>query len=145
MPGSKDRLFLDTNILLYAYDPSAAEKHAIAKGICRDLWEKRLGLLSTQVLQEFYVAGTTKIARPINSDLAKMIIADLLCWDVVVNDGDSLLEAIDIQKKRKISFWDALIVQAAVRGRAKWILSEDFTDGQVIEGVTIINPFRNRG
>lgn len=141
MHAGKDKIFLDTNVLLYAYDVSAADKHVIAKEIVRDLWEKRHGLLSTQVLQEFYVAVTSKLARTVDPQAARIVVGDLLRWDVIVNDGDSILEAIEIQTKHRLSFWDALIVQAAARGGAGVVLSEDLSDGQVIEGVRIMNPF----
>jgi predicted nucleic acid-binding protein len=115
--------------------------HVIAKEILRDLWEKRCGLLSTQVLQEFYVALTSKLARTVDPQAARIVVGDLLRWDVIVNDGDSILEAIEIQTKHRLSFWDALIVQTAVRGGAVVVFSEDLSDSQVIEGVRITNPF----
>jgi predicted nucleic acid-binding protein len=141
MRAAKNKIFIDTNILIYAYDLSAADKHAIAKEVVRDIWNERRGVLSTQVLQEFSVAVTSKIARPINFETVKIIISDFLLWDVVVNNGHSILEALNIQAKHKLSFWDALIVQAAIKGGAGILLTEDLSDGRVIEGVRIKNPF----
>jgi predicted nucleic acid-binding protein len=135
------RAFLDTNVLVYAHDRSAGDKHEIARDTLLDLWESGLGVLSTQVLQEFYACVTKKIARPMESGDAKQIIEDLLKWTVVVNDGDSILAAIDIQNKHRLSFWDSMIVQAAVRGGAEVLLSEDLSDGQTLHGVRIRNPF----
>jgi predicted nucleic acid-binding protein len=139
MPGNK--IFLDTNILIYAFDVSAKEKHEQARKILLELWGSGRGLLSTQVLQEFFVSVTHKIPRTLTLEQAKEIVMDLLKWDVIVNDGESILEAVDIQTKQKFSFWDALILQAAMRGGASLLLSEDLSDGQIIRGVTIRNPF----
>jgi predicted nucleic acid-binding protein len=145
MIATKPRIFVDTNILVYAYDRTAEGKHRAARDILRVLWTKRSGVLSTQVIQEFYVSVTKKIPRPIDPGTARTIAGDLLRWDVVVNDGESILEAIDIQTRQKISFWDALIVQSALRGRADVLLSEDLSDGRRIEGLLIQNPFKHPG
>jgi predicted nucleic acid-binding protein len=136
------RIFLDTNVLVYAHDRSAGKKHEIARDAVLDLWESGLGILSTQVLQEFFTAVTKKIAKPMGTASARQIIEDLLKWSVVVNDGDSILAAVDILERHKLSFWDSMIVQAAVRGGADVLLSEDLSDGQTIHGVRISNPFR---
>jgi predicted nucleic acid-binding protein len=142
MSGAKT--FLDTNIVIYAYDASAGLKHEIARQIMTDLWTSGNGILSTQVLQEFYVNVTRKIPKPLDTDLARQIVADLLKWDVVVNGGDSILDAIDIQKRHNFSFWDAMIISSAVTGGAVTLLSEDLTDGQIIGGVAIRNPFTEK-
>ena len=105
------------------------------------LWSSGTGILSTQVLQEFYVNVTRKIPRPLAIESARQIVADLLKWDLVVNSGNSILDAIDIQERYNFSFWDAMIISAAVAGGADTLLSEDLTDGQVIDNVTISNPF----
>jgi predicted nucleic acid-binding protein len=142
MSGAK--AFLDTNIVIYAYDASAGLKHEIARQIMTDLWTSGNGILSTQVLQEFYVNVTRKIPKPLDTDLARQIVADLLKWDVVVNGGDSILDAIDIQKRHNFSFWDAMIISSAVTGGAVTLLSEELMDGQIIGGVTIRNPFTEK-
>jgi len=142
MSGAKT--FLDTNIVIYTYDASAGLKHEIARQIMTDLWTSGNGILSTQVLQEFYANVTRKIPKPLDLDLARQIVADLLKWDVVVNGGDSILDAVDIQKRHNLSFWDAMIISSAVSGGAVTLLSEDLTDGQIIGGVTIRNPFTER-
>ncbi len=141
---SGDKTFLDTNIVIYAYDASAGLKHEIARQIMTDLWTSGNGILSTQVLQEFYVNVTRKIPKPLNFDLARQIVADLLKWDVVVNGGDSILDAIDLQKRHNFSFWDAMIISSALTGGAATLLSEDLTDGQIISGVAIRNPFTEK-
>lgn len=137
-----DKVFLDTNIIVYAYDVSAAEKHEIAKKIVLDLWNSGLGVISTQVLQEFFVAIIHKIPKPVDKRMAKDIMSDLLKWDVVVNDGESILEAAEILFQYGYSFWDSLIVSAAMRSGAEVLLSEDLVHGQMIHGVRIKNPFQ---
>jgi len=138
---SGDSVFVDTNILVYAYDSSAGDKHRTAQKELSDLWASGQGLISTQVLQEFYVSITRKVPRPVDPEQAKEIILDLLQWKVLVNDGQAIIEAIEIQQRLRFAFWDALVVQAAIRGGAGVLLSEDFESGRLIEAVTIRNPF----
>lgn len=139
MPGGK--VFLDTNIIIYAYDVSAGKKHDRSKKILMDLWDSGLGVLSTQVIQEFFVSITRKISRPLQVTLAKEIVKDLLKWEVVVNDGESVLEAIEIGSRHNYSFWDSLIIQAAAASDATLLLSEDLAHDQTVRGVRIRNPF----
>ncbi|MGA1825226.1 MAG: PIN domain-containing protein [bacterium] len=138
-----NRVFLDTNIIIYAYDVTAGEKHKIANKILLDLWDSSTGLVSTQVLQEFFVNITRKIQRPLDPKIAKEIVNDFLKWDIIVNDGEIILGAIDIQLGYKFSFWDSMIIYAAISGGAELLLSEDLSDGQSIEGVVVKNPFYN--
>lgn len=135
------RTFLDTNILIYAYDTSAGDKHQKARDLLTGLWESGLGMVSTQVLQEFHVTVTRKIPKPLNLATAREIIADFLTWDVVVNDGESILKAIDVQEKHGFSFWDSMVIAAAIAGGAAVLLTEDLSAGQKIGGVEIRNPF----
>lgn len=137
------KVFLDTNIIIYAYDVSAGDKHEIARKIMVDLWDSGLGVISTQVLQEFFVNITQKIPKPLDKRLTKDILSDLLKWDVVVNDGESILEAVEILFKYGYSFWDSLIIEAAMRSGSEVLLSEDLTHGQKINGLTINNPFKS--
>ncbi|MGA2362067.1 MAG: PIN domain-containing protein [Candidatus Aminicenantales bacterium] len=137
----ENRIFLDTDILVYAYDSSAGRKHEIAKDLAIGLWRSGGGLLSTQVLQEFFVTVTKKIKAPMNAGLAREIVEDMLTWDVIVNDGDSILQAIDLRTREKLSFWDALIIAAAIRAEAQILLSEDLPHGRSIGNVTIRDPF----
>jgi predicted nucleic acid-binding protein len=135
------KLFLDTNVLIYAYDVTAKEKHERAKDILLDLWSSGRGILSTQVLQEFFVMTTGKIPSPLTKKAAKEIVHDLLRWEVVVNDGEVIERAIDLHERHKVSFWDAMIIEAAARGGAKVLLSEDLAHGRTVAGVKIQNPF----
>jgi predicted nucleic acid-binding protein len=141
MPG--DKCFLDTNILVYAFDVSAGQKHEVAKRIVIDLWNTKDGILSTQVLQEFFVSVTRKIPKPMDAGLAREIVSDFLKWHIVINDENSLLEAIDIHIRYNYSFWDSLLIQAAIRSGAVLLLTEDLTDSQEIKGISIKNPFKH--
>jgi len=136
----ENKSFVDTNIIVYAYDITAGEKHHLAKAVIMDLWRSGRGIVSTQILQELYVTLTRKIPHPLQTAQAKEIIEDTLTWDVVVNDGESILQAIALEVQEKLSFWDALVVAAAARGGAEILLSEDLPAGRTIAGVRIVNP-----
>jgi len=136
-----DWAFVDTSILVYAYDITAEEKHKTAAEIITGLWETGKGIISTQVLQEFYVTVVQKIPNPIDDEKAAGIIRDMLNWKLIVNDGFTILDAINIQKRYQLSFWDSLILEAAISGGADILLSEDLSHQQIIENVQIKNPF----
>ena len=139
---SENKIFIDMNIIIYAYDKTSGNKHKIAGDILSDLWNSGIGVVSTQVLQEFFVNVVQKIPRPIDKKLSKEIVKDFLKWKVVINNGESILDAIDICEKYGYSFWDSMIIEAAFKGGAKVLISEDLQDGQVISGITIRNPFK---
>jgi predicted nucleic acid-binding protein len=135
------KVFVDTNIIVYAYDVSAGEKHRKAVEIMKDIWSTGFGIISSQVLQEFFVNVTRKIAKPLNVLTAKEIVKDLLKWKTVSINGEIILEAIDIHNEHKYSFWDSAIIAAAIEGGAGVLLSEDLTNKQQIKGLVIKNPF----
>ena len=137
----RDKIFLDTNIIVYAHDRSSEDKHAVAKEIMNYLWENRKGVISVQVLQEFYVCVTKKILKPMLIKNARVILEYLSTWDVVANDKYLTLKSIDIQERYRFSFWDSLIIQAAIQGQARILLSEDLPDSQVVNDLKILNPF----
>jgi predicted nucleic acid-binding protein len=141
MNYTKGKFFVDTNLLVYAYDSSAGKKWKTSLEVLSLLWTHRTGVISTQVIQELFVSLTQKVKNPIRPEMAKEIISDLVQWPLVVNDGKNILRAIDLQIKYHLSFWDSLILQAAINSKSEFLLSEDFQDGQVIESVTIVNPF----
>jgi predicted nucleic acid-binding protein len=137
-----DKTFVDTNVLIYAYDRDAGTKHETAKGILRDLWTERAGVLSTQVLQEFYVNVTRRISRPLAKASARAVIDSYTVWCIDTTPAE-ISTAFHIEDAGRIGFRDALIVAAARKGGAARILSEDLNAGQVIAGVRIENPFRH--
>jgi len=139
--SAKDSLqFVDTNILVYAYDSSSAEKHQRARTLLKRFWERNSGCLSVQVLQELHVNLTRKVACPIDLEAAAQIIADLCTWQIHVPAGADVLGAIRIQQHYQLSFWDAMIIRSAAEMGCNTLWSEDFSDGQVYEGVKVINP-----
>jgi len=137
----KGRVFVDTNILIYAHDLDAGAKHEKAAASLENLWEEETGVLSTQVLQEFYVTVTRKIASPLSPLQARSIIENYLVWPVMLNAPETILLASSIEERYRLSFWDSLIVAAARDAGAEKILTEDLTHGQVLDGVLIQNPF----
>jgi predicted nucleic acid-binding protein len=138
---NEDKIFVDTNVLIYGHDVDAGQKHQIAQGLLFDLWNNRAGVLSVQVLQEFYVTVTRKLIHPLSAKEARNIIRNYLTWHIEINDSLSVLNASRIEENYKVSFWDALIVSAASMANVSKILTEDLQSGQVIEGIVIENPF----
>jgi predicted nucleic acid-binding protein len=134
------RTFIDTNILIYAYDVDAKEKHSIARKVLTELWEAHSGVLSAQVLQEFYVNVTRKLSKPLSRSIARDILKRYSLW-CVDTTPEEILTASRIEDECRINFWDALICASALKARAERILSEDLNPGQKISGVHIENPF----
>ncbi|MDZ4800507.1 MAG: PIN domain-containing protein, partial [Bryobacteraceae bacterium] len=118
------KTFVDTNILIYAHDIDAETKHATAKTVLLDLWSQRSGALSTQVLQEFYVNVTRKIATPLSRSSARAVVESYTAWCIDTTAAE-ISAAFRIEDEAGISFWDALIVAAARKAGAARILSED--------------------
>jgi predicted nucleic acid-binding protein len=139
-----DKYFVDTNILMYAHDTSAREKHERAKALVEELWRDRTGVVSTQVLQELSVNLRKKVRRPLDAKATRDIVADYLTWQVVVNTGEAILEAIDLEARFQISFWDALVVHAAQTSGTEILYSEDLSDGQRYGTVRVTNPFKQQ-
>ncbi|MDW7711695.1 MAG: PIN domain-containing protein [Deferrisomatales bacterium] len=136
-----DRFFVDTNVLVYAHDTGQGVRHQPARALVERLWEDRSGVLSTQVIQELYVNLRRKAARPVPADEARRLVEDYLCWPLVVNDGNSILGALQLEQDHGISFWDALILDAANRSGARILYSEDLNHGQTYGATTVVNPF----
>lgn len=135
--------FLDTNILVYAHDKSAGRKHEQAKTLIQNLWGSGTGCLSIQVLQEFYVTVTQKVPQPLDVESTVRIIEDLAFWRIYAPTAKDVLNAIDVQQRYMISFWDAMIVWSAAQLKCDIIWSEDLNPGQIYEGVELLNPFKN--
>ena len=138
-----DKVFVDTNILLYAHDSSTGAKHERARSLIEKLWNSGGGVLSTQVLQELCVNLRRKSARPPSLEQTRQLIQDYLSWDIVINTSESVIEALSIEQRYNISFWDALIIQAAGSAGATVLYSEDLVDGQTYGPVRVVNPLNH--
>ena len=136
-----DRAFVDTNVLVYGHDLDAGRKYEIAGRLLRELWQDHSGVISTQVLQEFYVNVTRKISAPISTSEARGNVSTYAAWQVEIIQPADVLQASEVQERYQLSFWDAMIVVAAAKGQAAVLLTEDLNPGQIIEGVQISNPF----
>jgi predicted nucleic acid-binding protein len=135
-----DKYFVDTNILVYAHDRSAGVKHDRANALVNQLWDTGRGVLSTQVLQELCFNLRRKAAHPLSVDEVRLLLQDYSSWEVVTNTSASILRALDIEVRYKISFWDALIVHAAEASGASILYSEDLARGQRYGAVRVMNP-----
>ena len=135
-----DRCFVDTNILVYAHDRSAGLKHKRARLLIEDLWNSGGGVLSTQVLQELCVSVRRKSGRPLSVEETRRLLQDYLSWEIVVNTPASVLQALDIEVRHKIPYWDALILHAAESSGAALLYSEDFAAGQRYGSIRVVNP-----
>ncbi|MGA7954803.1 MAG: PIN domain-containing protein [Gloeobacterales cyanobacterium] len=136
-----DKVFVDTNILLYAHDQETGQKGEQANGILRTLWKSKRGRLSTQVLQEFYVNVTKKIRPSLGRSQAREIIRSYAVWIEAATTVDTILRASEISEIWQISFWDSLILASAEEVGASELFSEDLNSGQIIAGVKVVNPF----
>lgn len=135
-----DKFFVDTNILVYAHDRGAGVKHERARSLIESLWNSGGGVLSTQVLQELCVSLRRKTAHPLSIEQLRRLLQDYMSWDVVFNTAESILEALVIEHRYNISFWDALIIQAAGSSGATIVYSEDLADGQTYGPLRVVNP-----
>ncbi len=135
------RTFVDTNIAVYAvdFDEQEREKQQVAAALLADDPDRLV--VSAQVLQEFYVVVTRKLKRPMTQEQAKAAVESLAQLDVVSIDAPVVLAAIDTSRQAQVSLWDALIIEAARLAGCEQVLTEDLTDGQVIRGVQVHNPF----
>jgi predicted nucleic acid-binding protein len=136
-----EREFVDANVLVYAFDASAGIKQAAAAKLLERLWNEGVGCLSVQVLQEFFVVVTRKVARPLSIDEATERIREFTRWRVFAPIAEDVLAAIALQKQMRISFWDAMIVLAARESGCNVLWTEDLNGGQTLEGIRVRNPF----
>lgn len=131
--------FLDTNILLYTISANPAE--SAKRRIAIDIVVAMDWAVSAQVLQEFYANATGKRAGSISIDAANILLRQFIPRATVAVDAALVLKAAQISQQHQISYWDAAIVAAALRSGAEHLVTEDLNAGQVIEGITVINPF----
>jgi predicted nucleic acid-binding protein len=133
------KIFIDTNILVYTVDSNEKNKQKQARSILKKTVDANIPVISTQVLQEFYSATTTKLK--LDKIVAKNIMHNFHHMEIVQIDMDLIEQGIDISILSNISFWDGLIIAAAEQANCSSILSEDLNSGQTIRGITIVNPF----
>lgn len=136
-----DKVFVDTNIIIYCFDDADLDKKKTAVQVMESLWECSNGVLSLQVLKEFFVTVTKKLSPSMDFCEARSATIDLLSWNVFLETGDSFEKALEIVEKYKLSFWDANILSAAILSDCHQLFTEDMQHNQIIDGVKIVNPF----
>ena len=134
-------IFVDSNILVYAHDADAGAKRKIAAAQIEALWQQRLGRMSVQVLQEFYVTVTHKLGKPLPKSSAREIVRDYAQWVATPTTPQTVIRASEIGEVWKLSFWDSLILAAAEEQDCSRVLTEDLNPGQAVAGIQIVNPF----
>jgi len=133
------KVFLDTNVFVYAHDQAAADKQRRCREVISQATESGEGVISTQILQEFYVAATRRLGVP---PLAvKGVMKTLSVFEIVQVTPDLIQEAIDCSILNEVSFWDSLVLAAAAAAGCSTVLTEDLNTGQTILGVKVQNPF----
>ena len=132
----KENLFL-----VYLFDADAPEKKKTAQRLLEEETALGRAILSTQVLQEFYVTVTRKLAEPLSPETAESVVRNLAELTLIPIDAGLVLSAIGLSRLQGFSFWDALIISTALAGGAKRLLTEDLQHGQIIEGMRMENPF----
>jgi predicted nucleic acid-binding protein len=134
--------FVDTNVLVYARDVSESEKQSQAAAWMNALWASGHGRTSMQVLGEYYVTVTRKLSPGLDPSVAKSDVLDLLAWEPALIDANTVLTAWTIEERFGLSWWDSLVVASATHSGCGRLLSEDLRDGQDLDGVLVVNPFR---
>lgn len=134
-------VFVDTNVLVYVRDRTDEDKQQRAAEWMAALWDGSSGRTSTQVLQEYYVTLTRKLHPPRSREEAREDLVSLAAWDPVLPNLSVMERAWDVEDRYGLSWWDSLIVAAALNAGARWLLTEDLQDGQDFFGLTAVNPF----
>jgi predicted nucleic acid-binding protein len=132
--------FVDTNILIYAYDRSAGSRHELARKLVAGLWQSKRGCLSVQVLQEFYVVASRKLIQVVPAEV-RMVLGDLALWRTHAPGAADVLAAVDLHQRYQMSFGDAMVLQSAARLGCSVVWSEDLNPGQTYQSVRVMNPF----
>ena len=139
-----DKVFFDTNILVYVYDRNEAEKGSVAKQLIREYGADGRIVLSTQVLQEFYVTVTKMGKHILTKEEASEIVGDFSEFPLIQVNKDIIVRATKRNQTGVFSFWDGLIVEAALQSGCSTLLTEDMQDGLVIDAMQIRNPFKTK-
>ncbi len=140
MSARTELFFVDTNVLVYAFDNTAGDKRVRARQVLQRLWAERNGRLSTQVLLEFCSAASKK-GVGVPPERPRQIVSRLAEWEIYRPEVADIVAAIDLQQRWRLSLWDAMILQCAIAAGCKTIYSEDFNVGHTVAGVRIVNPF----
>jgi predicted nucleic acid-binding protein len=136
------QIFIDSNILIYAQDVDAGEKHHRAQELMRNLWASReVPAISVQVLQETHV---NLVRKGISVEESARRVSRYLSWRVVENTKDLFCRSLEIQKNHQLSYWDSIVVAAAQRSQATELWTEDLNTGQSFDGVTVVNPLSDK-
>jgi len=136
-----DRIFIDTNILVYLFDNNEPKKQKNSREILKNTTHNQL-VISTQVLQEFYACTTTKLKKPLSKSSVQQVVKELLKLEIIQISPDIILAAIKRNKNDAFSLWDSLIIEAAKASNCQQLLSEDLQHKRKINGLTIVNPFK---
>lgn len=136
-----EKVFVDSNVLVYAHDADAGAKQRIAANAVAEILDARSGVLSIQVLQEFYSTVTRKLRSAVTREVARELLRGYSSWTIQPLTAEDVVAASFLEQRHQLSFWDALIVQTAVLAGAKRLLSENFQHGRSIGGVVVENPF----
>ena len=134
------RCFVDSNVFVYADDRSAGAKRDRARKLIREVMESRTGVLSLQVLQEYFAVSTRKLG--ISAAAARRRVEVLSRLDTVILGVEDVLAAIDLHRLHGFAIWDALVIRAALNGGCRILYSEDLQKGRRIDGLEVVNPFR---
>ena len=137
-----ERVFVDSNVLVYSFDQREPEKQTRARDWLDRLWSARTGRVSFQVLQEFYVTVTGKLKPGLDPETARKVVRSLWAWQPMATDEQSFVAAWRIQDRFQLSWWDALIVAAARSAGCSTLLTEDLQHGQDLDGLRVVDPFR---
>lgn len=137
-------IFVDSNVFVYRLDTSEPTKRPVADRWVKEIWRRRTGRLSTQVLNELYVSVTAKLSPGLGHASARRQVESLLAWRPVPVDARLLRAGFVIRERHQLSWWDSLIVAAAQRAGCRYLLSEDLQAGQHFGKVEVVNPFETR-
>lgn len=139
----KDKIFLDTNIFVYSFDPTDKNKQKIAQRLIKNALENHTGIISAQIIQEFFNVAAKKFKSPPSHETCREYLEKIFVPLCEIFPSIRLLtEALSIREETKYGFYDSLIISAALQGNCHFLYTEDMQDGQNIRGVKILNPFR---
>ncbi|MBN1962969.1 MAG: PIN domain-containing protein [Deltaproteobacteria bacterium] len=135
------RVFIDTNIFVYAVDKDEPQKKAIARSLISDLSNKNQVMISLQVLSEFYWVTTRKLKSPLSLIEAEHATISLANLPIVNTNSNTVIDAITLSREKPLSYWDSLIIQSAILGGCTTIITEDLQHDHSIANISILNPF----